>query len=100
MARKIIKQPIDQGAKLNDAGRMIIEIAHRQLQVLMNKMSTEELSNDDIRKFETLTRITNTQQKHAIEIEKLQTNEEEVHNHLHLTQDQLNKMLEVKKNAK
>lgn len=99
--RKIIKQPIDNESKLNDSGRMIVEIAHRQLQVLMNKMALEELAPDDIRKFETLTRIVNSQQKHAIDIEKLQSGEkEETHNHLHLNQEQLDKLLEAKKNAK
>ena len=100
MSRKIIKQPVDQEAKLNDAGRMVVEIAHRQLIVLVNKMVTEELDEKDIRKFEALTRIVNSQQKHALDIEKLQAVEkEETHQHLHVSQEQLDKLLEAKRNG-
>ena len=73
--KKIIKQPIDQDSKLNKSGQMIVDIAHRQLQVLIEKMAVEELDEKDIRKFETLTRVVNTQQKHRLDIEKLQNDE-------------------------
>jgi len=100
MSRKIIKQPVDQEAKLNKSGQMIVDIAHRQLEVLVQKMGYEELSNDDIKKFETLTRIINSQQKHALDIEKLQAVEkEETHQHLHVSQEQLDKLLEAKRNG-
>ena len=94
MTRKVIKQPIDQESKLNKSGQMIVDIAHRQLQVLIEKMGYEELDDKDIRKFETLTRVIQSQQKHAIDIEKLQSSAEVGnHQHIHITEDKIKEIM-------
>ena|SRR6056297_2479349 len=103
--RKVIKSPIDLDAKLNASGQKIVEISLRQLEVLQEKMVTEALDDKDIRKLESLSRIVSSQQKHRVEIEKMQRGLEdskdgEVHNHLHVTEEQLNKLSEMAKKDK
>ena len=70
--KKIIKQGLDQPNKLNDSGRMIVDISNRQLQILVNKMAVEQLDDKDLKILEALTRIVQSQQTHMIKVVKLQ----------------------------
>lgn len=93
--------PLDSVSKLNRSGQNIINIAHEELNKLLNTvLNGDTLSSDELRKFETLTRVINSQQKHAIDIEKLRIEVEKAkqpeatHNHLHLSENQLQALKE------
>jgi hypothetical protein len=93
--------PVDSVSKLNRSAQNIITIAHEELNKLLNLiLNGNTLTADELRKFETLTRIINSQQKHAIDIEKLRIEVEKakdsttINNNLIVTEEQLKQLKE------
>jgi len=72
MTRRVINNAHDSISKLNKCGQDIVSIASAELNRLLNTvLNGKELDSNEIRKLETLTRIVNSQQSHALNIEKL-----------------------------
>ena len=97
----------DTISKLNKSAQNIVNIAYEELQKLLRKVLIgQELDNNEIKKLESLSRIINSQQKHAIDIEKLRIEVEKakdpttVNNNLIVTEEQLKQLKESYKNEK
>ena len=90
MSKKLISTPLDNDKRLDDCVRRCINIAQRELIKLEQKCETEALESGDVKKLQTLATICREQQKHRIDIEKLQNGDKDGnHNHLHITEEQL-----------
>ena len=74
MAKRLIVHniPIDSASKLNKSGQDVVTIVNNEIKKLLSKsLDGFELSGEDIRRLETLTRILHSQQKNYLDLQKL-----------------------------